>query len=155
MIEIEALKKIHFLKELPGDILEKIGSVAQLETVDKESVLVKQDQTLDTVYMLAFGKIFLNCRASSGKALTLDELSPGQSFGVSAFIGESLSSFTAICAEKSSIITLPANQMIQLCEKDYKLGYTFMQQVVQTFKSRMDKHTRQFIHSLATHPDMV
>lgn len=155
MIEIEALKKIHFLKELPDDILEKIGAVAQLETVDEEAILVRQDQKMNFVYMLVSGKILLNCRSASGKALTLDELSSGQSFGISAFIGESLSNFTAICPEKSTVITLSADQMIQLCEKDFKLGYTFMQQVVRMFKSRMDKHTRQFIHSLANHPDMV
>ncbi len=155
MIGIEALRKIHFLKDMPDDILEKIGGIAQLEIVDEEAILVRQDQKQDLVYMLVSGKIFLNCRSTSGKALTLDELLPGQSFGISSFLGESLSTFTAICAEKSTIITLSADQMIQLFEKDYKLGYIIMQQVVQMFKSRMDKHTRQFLRSLATHPDMI
>jgi len=155
MIEIEVLKKIHFLKNLPDDTLEKIGIVAQLETIGEEAILVRQDKKMNLVYMLVSGKIFLNCRSASGKPLTLDELSPGQSFGIFAFLGESLSNFTAICPEKSTVITLSADKMIQLCEKDFKLGYTFMQQVVQMFKSRKDKHTRQFIHSLAIHPDMV
>ena len=69
--------------------------------------------------------------------------------------GESLATFTAICAEECTVITLSAAEMIQLFEKDYKLGHILMQQVVELFKSKMNKHTRQFLHSLAIHPAMA
>ena len=156
MVGIDILKKIHFLQDLPDEILEKIGAVAQLDTFDEEAILVRQDQKFNIIYLLISGKIFLNCRAASGKALTLDELSPGQSFGVSALIeaGQSLATFTAICAEDCSVITLSADQMTQLFEQDYKVGYVVMQQVVELFKSQMNKHTRMFLDSLATHPAM-
>ncbi|MCP4719213.1 MAG: cyclic nucleotide-binding domain-containing protein [Desulfobacteraceae bacterium] len=155
MVGIDKLKKIQFLKNLPDGILEKIGTIAVMETFDEESILVRQDQKLYLVYMLVSGKIFLNCRATSGKALTLDELSPGQTFGVSALLGDSPATFTAICAEECEILTLSADQMVQLFEQDYQLGYTMMQEVVLLFKSNMNKHTRQFLHSLATHPAMA
>ncbi len=155
MVGIDKLKKNQFLKNLPDSILEKIGTIAVMETFDEESILVRQDQKLHLVYMLVSGKIFLNCRAASGKALTLDELSPGQTFGVSALLGDSLATFTAICAEECEIITLSADQMVQLFEQDYQLGYTMMQEVVLLFKSSMNKHTRQFLHSLAIHPAMA
>lgn len=154
MVEIDILKKIHFLRELPEKILEKIGSIAQLETFEEEAILVRQDQKLHLIYMLISGKIFLNCRSASGKALTLDELSPGQTFGVSSIIGDSLATFTGICAEDCTVITLSADQMAQLFEQDYKVGYVVMQQVVELFKDRMSKHTRLFLHSLAKHPAM-
>ncbi|MBU0969843.1 MAG: cyclic nucleotide-binding domain-containing protein [Proteobacteria bacterium] len=154
MVGIDILKKIHFLQDLSDDILEKIGGIAQLETFDEEAILVRQDQKLHLIYMLVTGKIFSNCRSASGKALTLDELSPGQTFGVSALMGDSLATFTAICAEECTVITLSSDQMIQLFEQDFKLGYVVMQQVVELFKSKMNKHTRQFLHSLATHPAM-
>ena len=157
MVGIDTLKKIHFLENLSDEILEKVAAIAQLETFDEEAILVRQDQNQHLIYMLASGKIFLNCRSGSGKALTLDELSPGQTFGVSALIGdgESVATFTAICAEECTVITLSGDEMIQLFEKDYKLGHILMQQVVELFKSKMNKHTRQFLHSLAIHPAMA
>ena len=154
MVGIDTLKKIHFLQGLSDDILEKIGAVAQLETFDEEAILVRQDQKLHLIYMLISGKIFSNCRSSSGAALTLEELSPGQTFGVSALIGDSLATFTAICAEESTVITLSADQMLTLFEQDYQVGYVVMQKVVELCKSKMNKHTRQFLHSLAIHPAM-
>jgi len=157
MVEIDTLKKIHFIDGLSDEILEKIGAIAQLVTFDEEAILVRQDQNQHLIYMMVSGKIFLNCRAASGKALTLDEVTPGQTFGVSTLIGDgdSLATFTAICAEECRVITLSADQMIQLFEKDNKLGYVLMQRVVELFKSTMNKHTRQFLHSLSIHPAMA
>ncbi len=149
MVGIDVLKKIHFLKELPEEILVKIGAMGELQTFDEGSILVRQDQKQDLVYMLVSGKIFLNARSGSGKNLTLDELGAGQTFGISALLGASWATFTAICAEECLVMTLSAPQMVQLFETDCKLGYAMMQQVAYLFKSRMNKHTQQFLHSLA------
>ena len=155
MVEKHDLKKINFLKDLPDSILEKIGSIAQLESFDEESILFRQNQEQTLLYMLVSGKVFLNSRAASGKSLTLDEVSAGRTFGVSALMGESSSTFTAICAETSSIITISGEQMRKLFEQDFEIGYTLMLKVVEIFKSRMEMHTRQFLHSLASHPEVI
>ena len=155
MVEKELLKKIAFLKDLPDLILEKIGSISQLETFDEESILFRQNQEQTLLYMLVSGKVFLNTRAVSGKSLTLDEVSAGRTFSVSALIDEtSTSTFTAICAETSSIITISGQQLRQLFEKDFEIGHTLMLRVVELFKSRMGKHTQQFLPSLAAHPEI-
>jgi CRP-like cAMP-binding protein len=155
MVEKDILKKIVFLKDLPDAILEKVGVLAQLETFDEESILFRQNQEQTLIYMLISGKVFLNSRSVSGKSLTLDELSPGRTFGVSALMGESSSTFTAICAQKSKIITLSGLQLQQLFEDDFEIGHTFMLKVVEIFKSRMEMHTRQFLHILATYPEII
>ncbi|MBU1344380.1 MAG: cyclic nucleotide-binding domain-containing protein [Proteobacteria bacterium] len=154
MVEKDVLKKIVFLKDLPGSVLEKVGAIAQLETFDEESILFRQEQEQKLLYMLVSGKVFLNSRSGSGKSLTLDEVSYGRTFGVSALMGEAVSTFTAICAQTSSIITVSGDQMRELFESDFEIGHTLMQKVVELFKSRMDRHTRQFLNSLATHPEI-
>jgi CRP-like cAMP-binding protein len=154
MIDIKALKKINFLRDLPEDVLESIAEVAQLETFDEEAILIRQDQDMHLIHMLVSGRIFLNCRATGGRSLTLDELKPGQTFGVSALLENSPSTYTAVCAEQCTIITLASAQMHQLFKKDYTIGYTMMQRVVETFKVRLNRHTEQFLKSLAHHPSI-
>ena len=155
MVEKDVLKKIAFLKDMPDIILEKIGAIAQLETFDEESILFRQNQVQKLLYMLVSGKIFLNSRSAvSGKSLTLEEVSAGRTFGVSALIGESPSTFTAICSETSSVITVSGEQMRELFEQDFEIGHALMLKVVELFKSRMEMHTSQFLHSLATHPEI-
>jgi len=155
MVEKDDLKKISFLKDLPDPILEKIRAIAQLETFDEETILFRQNQEQTLLYMLVSGKVFLNCRSGSGNSLTLDEVSPGRTFGVSALMGELSGTFTAICAEKSSIITISGKQLRQLFEEDFEIGHTLMRKVVEIFRSRMQMHTRQFLHSLAKHPEII
>ena len=70
-------------------------------------------------------------------------------------MGESSGTFTAVCAETSLIITISGEQMRQLFEEDFEIGHTLMLKVVGIFKSRMEMHTRQFLHSLAAHPEII
>ncbi|MCG8689231.1 MAG: cyclic nucleotide-binding domain-containing protein, partial [Desulfobacterales bacterium] len=105
MVDTEILKQINFLADLADEILEKIAELAQLETFDEETVLLRQDQEQHLVYMLVSGKIFLNSRSDTGKVLTLDEICPGQTFGLSALLGDATGAFTAICAEECRVIT--------------------------------------------------
>ena len=155
MVENKLLKKIGFLKDLPDAMLEKVGAIAQLETFDKESILFRQNQEKTHLYMLVSGKVFLNCSFASGKSLTLDEVSAGRTIGVSSLLGVYPSTFTAICAEPSSIITVSGQQMRQLFIEDFETGHALMLKVVEIFRSRMKMHTRQFMHSLLNHHEII
>ncbi len=152
MVGIEDLKKISFMTDLPENVLEKVIAVAQLESFDEEATLIRQGQNQHLIYMLVSGKIFLNCRAASGGSLTLDELGPGQTFGLSGLLENSPSTYTAICAEDSTLITISSAQLLQLFESDYATGFLFMQQVVEKFKNRMGRHTDRFMDVLSSHP---
>lgn len=154
MVEITQLQKILFLKGLPENMLEKIASIARMEIYKEETILFEQDQELVEWYALVEGKVFLNSKSSLNRMLTLDEVTPGRCFGVSSIIGKSKSSFTAICVEDCRIIILSGKKMSQLFEEDMHLGFVVMTRIVQLFKSRMDKHTRQFLNSLVQHPEI-
>ena len=155
MVENKLLKKIGFLKDLPDAMLEKVGAIAKLETFDKDNILFKQNQDKTHLYMLVSGKVFLNCSLASGKSLTLDEVSAGRTVGVSSLLGIYPSTFTAICAETSSIIAVSGQEMRQLFLEDFETGHALMLKVVEIFRSRMGMHTRQFLHSLLNHHEII
>jgi CRP-like cAMP-binding protein len=155
MVENSVLKKIGFLKDLPDALLEKVGAIVQLETFEKNKILFKQNEDKTRLFMLVSGKILLNCCFSSGKTLTLDEVSPGRTVGVSSLLGIYPSTFTAICAETSSIITISGEDMRRLFLEDFQIGHALMLKVVEIFRSRMGMHTRQFMHSLLNHHEIM
>lgn len=154
MVDIKELEKIFFLKSLPEGMLEKIASIAVMENYAEETILFKQDQDLVELYALIEGKVFLNSKSPSNRMLTLDEVTPGRCFGVASLIDEAKSSFTAICAENCKIIKLSSEKMSSLFQEDKELGFAVMLRIVKLFKSRMDNHTRQFMRSLAAHPEI-
>lgn len=50
------------------------------------------------------------------------------------------------------MIVLSADLMHKLFAADPTVGYAVMRRVAQLFKDRMNKHNRQFVHSLSIHP---
>lgn len=154
MVQIEQLKKILFFQGLSDEILTEIGNIAIIETYEEETEFFKQNENLSHFYMLLSGKIFLNSRSPNGVSLTLDEVTKGHSFGLSAIMGEVESSFSAICAEKSEVIIINNDKMLELFKKNRELGYLITLRMVQLFQSRTNKHTQQFIKSIADHPEI-
>jgi len=154
MVEKEILKQILFLNDLADPVLDKIAAIAKFETFDEQSILFHQHQELTHLYMLVSGKVFLNIETASGKLLTLDKIYEGRTIGISALMPDSASTYTALCKEKSSIITMSGEKMHQLFTNDFKIGHILMLKVLKLFKSRMEMHTRQFLLSLATHPEI-
>lgn len=154
MVEKDILKKILFFKDLPDTVFEKVGLIADLETFDEHTILFDENHKLTRLYMLVSGMVYLSIKTASGKTLTLDKVLPGRTFGVAALTENPSSSFAAVCAEKSSIITIPTDQLHQLFVEDFKIGHTLMLKVVQLFKLRMERHTRQFLKTLASYPEI-
>lgn len=154
MVEKNILKELHFLKELPDPLIEKIASIAVLETHEKHTVLFRQDQDLTHLYMLVSGRVHFTIESLAGKVLILDKIDEGRTFGVSALMEESSSAYTAICAQKSTVVSISGKDMHQLFEQDFKLGHLLMLNVVKLFKKRIEMHTRQFLLSLASHPEI-
>ncbi|MFH2093591.1 MAG: Crp/Fnr family transcriptional regulator [Pseudomonadota bacterium] len=154
MVEKQILKQIHFLKDLSDDILENLGRIATLENFDEEDVLFRQNQKQMFLYMLVSGKVFLSSRSFTGKSLTLDEVKPGRTFGVPALFDQSSGTFTAICAIDSTMVTISGERLQALFEQDFRIGHIFMRKIVEMFKIRREMHTRQFMHSLKTHPEI-
>jgi CRP-like cAMP-binding protein len=152
MVPINQLKKIQFLADLPDDILEKIAPHARQAVFKSGTILIRQAQEQHLVYMLVAGSICLNSSSDTGQVLTLDEITPGRSFGVSALIGTFPATFTAMCTDTCDVIVLSADLMRQLFAADPTVGYAVMRRVSRLFKDRMNTHTRQFVHALSVHP---
>jgi CRP-like cAMP-binding protein len=154
MVDIEILKKMLFLRELPDSLIEKIGAIATIETFEKHDIIFHQYEDLTHLYMLISGKVHFTIKSASGKALVLDKIDEGRTFGVSALMEESSSAYTAICVRDTRVVAIPGKQMHQLFVEDFKLGHILMLKVVRLFKARMEMHTRQFLLSLATHSEI-
>ena len=154
MVIMEYLKEIEFMKGMPDSVLERIAALATEEQVDAGVTLQIQGEPQEKVYMLLKGKVSLNCRGAEGQNLTLDELNPGRTFGVSGLLGleESESTFTAVSTEPCTFLELSATEMLEYFHSDYEVGHALMDRVVDIFKTRRKLHSKQFLESLATHP---
>lgn len=148
------LKKIHFLKDLPEHILQKISEIAHTKKIKADQSVYKQDEIQTSFYMLVSGKVVLESRSSKGITMVVDEVLPGRILGVPSLLQDSKGSFTAVCAQPSTLIVISGKEMRQLFTDDYEIGHIVMRKMVEMYKLRRDMHTQQFIQSLKTHPEI-
>lgn len=154
MVEKQILKTIFLLQDIPEPMLEKISLNTQIQTIKAQTVLFEKDQALKRLYMLTSGVVHLTIRTASGQNLILDKVTAGRTFGIASLMEESSSSFSAVCAEDSSVITISSQKMHQLFVEDFKMGHQLMSRIVKLFKDRLERHTSQFLHYLSTHPEI-
>ena len=154
MVHVDELKGMLALQELDESQLEKLAGIAEKSQYPAGTVLFRQRQQLTQYNLLLEGSVALTLIVEGGEPLTLGVVDPGRSFGVSALIPGKRSTANAVCQEDSTVIHLPEDRMLELFDRDGRLGYCFMYQILRIFKSRMSQRTRQFLLSLERHPEI-
>ncbi len=154
MVELDDLRRIKILESLSDEMLGQISTVAQLKDFEAGTILFRRNEKLEYFYLVLSGNVALEVESSEGGTMTLAQVLPGNSFGISTFIPGTRSSATAQCLERCRLIILPGKEVLDLFEQDGHLGYTFMLQVMRIFKSRMTQRTRLFLRSLERHPEI-
>jgi len=154
MVSAEELKKIYLVQHLDEAELEKIRALCSIRIFSEKAVIFEQDQDADAFYMLLKGKVLLEVELTENIMISLGSVKPGYSFGWSSLFRGSKYTSSAICSEPSEVISLPADKLIDLMEKDPVLGYKLMKGALEILRNRLTKRTDQFLKTLRMHPDI-
>lgn len=154
MVEPQEIRKIPMLEDFSEKKLLKLREIVGLQVINAETVLYREKEDLDTLYMLLSGKIILEVEASQEVSVTLGVIKPGFTFGTSALIPQAKSSATALCVEPSEVLTISAAELMDLLKSDLELGFHFMQRLVHIYESRLAHRTSQFLQALKHHPEL-
>ncbi len=154
MIETHEIRNIHMLQDFSEEKLQKIAELANLQIVNAETVLYREEQNLSYLYMLLSGKIILEVDASEDISVTLGVIKPRYTIGTSSLIPKAKSYATAFCVEPSEVIFINAAELYTLLENDLELGFLFMQRIMHIYESRLANRTSQFLQALKYHPEL-
>ena len=154
MVQANDLEKMLALQGLDQSQLEKLATIADKGRYPADKVLFRHRERLTHYNLLLEGKVALTLAPEGEEPFTLEIIEPGRSFGISALIPGKRGSANAVCQEDSTVIHLPAKEMLELFEQDSDMGYRFMYRVLPSFKTRMHQRTRQYILSVEQHPEI-
>ncbi len=153
MVNIEDLKRINMLKNVPDHLLEILRQEAQLNIYGIDTQLFKAGDTIDTFYLMIMGQVALKVELTPDIDVILDNLQSGRSFGSSSLIDGSIASYTAICQEPCEVITIYAPRLVELFETNQELAYHLMTGVAGQYKRTLDKRARMIMKTLDQHPE--
>jgi CRP-like cAMP-binding protein len=139
MISPEILRRYPFFCCLNEDQQKAIAMITEEIQVEPGTVLFREGQAVQALYVLVEGDVDLYY-AASGNAhdeFLVGEVNVGEAFGISALIEPYTLTATARVASWSRLLKIDAPALRALCEVDCKMGYALTRQVAQIALERL------------------
>ncbi len=144
MINKDLLRKASLFAELDAGQLESILRVAEIRRFAKNTVLLRQGERGDALYLVLSGRVKAVLVAEDGREVTLAMLDPGEMVGeMAVFDSEETRSATVITVEASELLILSGDQFKQALQETPSIALA----VIRTLSRRL-KETNNRIGSL-------
>ena len=108
-------------------------------------VLVFKDKVLKTD--IEYEEAIQATMIDEEKEIIVDRVTPGQVFGWSSIVGPGQRTVTAECAEASRVISIPADALKAMFDKDHTLGYLVMKRLSDIIAKRLRNRTDKLIEA--------
>lgn len=139
MIDMADLRQVNMLKPLDDSRLERMRDLASLESVRKGYFFYHVDYPADKIYAILSGRVGLALAKHPDHHTWLVEIGASNAFGVSAAIftpgrthmtcAKALTDVKALCWQ--------GEELQNLFEEDFELGYRFMSELARIIKDRL------------------
>lgn len=144
MINKDLLRKAGLFADLDAGQLESILRVAEIRRFAKNTVLLRQGERGDTLYLVLSGRVKAVLVAEDGREVTLAMLDPGEMVGeMAVFDSEETRSATVITVEASELLILSGDQFKQALQENPSIAIA----VIRTLSRRL-KETNNRVGSL-------
>jgi CRP-like cAMP-binding protein len=133
---LRQLKQADVFYDLDTEQLEKIQAICTQVTLEKGTVIFEENSPGDKMYVVIRGAVdvqvdpkTLGLETDTGPT-TIATLRQGQTFGELVLVDQGLRSASAqVATHTARLFVIKRNDLISLCEKDYKLGYLIMRNI--------------------------
>jgi CRP/FNR family transcriptional regulator, cyclic AMP receptor protein len=133
----ELLRQAPFLQPLsPGD-LARVAQIAGVEQFQPGEVLFQEGSACERVYLVVEGLVALDMCMPRRGCVRILTVGPREIVGVSALLGNERMTTRATAVEATTLISLPARKVRELCESDHDIGYAVMTQLSAALVTRL------------------
>lgn len=135
VVEPSALQELPFLRRLPPDALSELASIASLETHAAGTVLFREGDPPGAVYLVLNGRVTLTMRAGHSESSVLS-LGADELLGWSSLLHRARVA-TAVITQAAKVLKIAASPLLELCERDPRVGYAIMAQAFEDVSDRL------------------
>jgi len=135
----ELLRQAPFLQHLsPGD-LAKVAQIASVEQFEPSDILFQEGSLCDRVYLVVEGLVALEMCMPRRGCVRILTVGSREIVGVSALLHIHNARMTtrATAVEATTLISLPAQRLRELCDSDHDIGYAVMTQMSLALAARL------------------
>jgi CRP/FNR family cyclic AMP-dependent transcriptional regulator len=134
-VDPSTLDAMPFLRRLAADARAELAAIATLEEHSAGAVLFREGDAPGAVFLVLEGRVTLTMRVGQSEASVL-------SLGVDELVGwSSLLArrrvATALISQRSRLLRIEASPLLELCERDARVGYAVMAQAFEDVSDRL------------------
>ena len=115
-------QNFNLFKELDEATIKEMADVSQMNTTRKREVIYFPEESSNTIYMLKQGKIKISRISPDGQTVTLALIGPGEIFGESAILGQSIHENIAEVVEDAVVCAIDKGTFQKMLEKNNALS---------------------------------
>ncbi len=139
MVTAQGLQAFPFFSGLDQGQLEAIAAISEEVRYDRDVILFEEGLSVKALRFLLDGcvELYYSTSADPRDQRLVCEIGIGEPFAISALIEPHALTATARTSRPSRILELDATALVELFEKDFRLGYYFMRKIAQTAMMRL------------------
>lgn len=134
-VDPRILDELPFLRRLAPDARGELASIATLESHAAGTVLFREGDPPGALYFVLDGRVTLTMHAGHSESSVLS-LSADELVGWSSLLHRPRVA-TAVITQAAKLVKLDASPLLDLCERDPRVGYAIMAQAFEDVSDRL------------------
>jgi len=137
------LRRVKILAGLAEDQLEKFAKAMEIQRVPQWSVIVKQGDTGDTMYLILEGELRVRVMVGE-KETVLTTISVGEFFGDIALFDHGPRSADVVANSDATVLKISSSNFEKLAKESPELAAPFLMAVGKTLSSRIRADNKRY-----------
>ena len=138
MISPEILRRYPYFADVSDESLREVAMIAEEETYAAGTVLFREGDKADKLYILVDGEVDIQYTLGTGELRTVDTLVPGELLMWSALVEPFRSTAVSTTRQDIKVITIDGERLRSLCETDHNLGYRMLISLTKLLATRLE-----------------
>jgi len=140
-IEPVGIEASELFRDLPKEqLISQIKAMSRTETYPAGTVIFREDEPADQLWLLRSGRVRLVFTEPAGWAhgeFLITHIMPGQAFGWTTLSGQEKMMAQAVAVEDCEAFLVPINVLQQLMNDDKEFGYHVMHRMLRVMGKRL------------------
>ena len=140
---LENITRFPLFKDLSSADLKIIAPLFHARTYNKGTVIIEQGELAVCLYLLTAGKVEIRYKPYDGDPIKLTSLTPGNAFGWSSVLGNSVYSSSVISTTATAVLMICGNDLRDLREIHPQTGALVMDRLASSVSARWSEAQTQ------------
>ncbi|WP_158265142.1 Crp/Fnr family transcriptional regulator [Blastopirellula marina] len=141
----EAIRRVECFQGVTDEDLEEVVAMARVIQYEPEATIFREGDPAVVSYVVVAGTVSLSICAPGLGCRRISTVRAGEFLGWSPVLDNFHLTVTGRAVEPTTLIELPKDGLLQLCDQSPQFGYIFMRGIAQTLARRLSAARMQLL----------